>query len=224
VAGLGLLAAAGVAAGERARIYRNDLTLFRATVRVSPDAEIARNNLGMALYNRGRLDEAEREYKAALRLSPYAVPPLANLGVLYERRGDNTLAKSTFEAVLRLSPTHAISADHLAGLLRAQGDRAGADRRLDALFAAGGENYEALTDRAEDYLTDREPAKALPLLARATGTFPEFARGWGLLARARAALGDSRGAAAAARRALAIHPQDPDARKALGKPAGRSSP
>jgi tetratricopeptide (TPR) repeat protein len=218
---LGLLGAAGVAAGQRAGLYRNDLTLFRATVRVSPDAEIARNNLGMALYNRGRLDEAEREYGAALRLSPYAVPPLANLGVLYERRGDSARARSTFEAVLRLSPTHAIAADHLARLLRAQGDRAGADRRLDALFAAGGENYEALTDRAEDYLTAGEPAKALPLLARATGTFPEFARGWGLLARARAAQGDSRGAAAAARRALAIDPKDTDAHKAL-KALGKS--
>jgi Tfp pilus assembly protein PilF len=215
---VGLLGAAGVAAWQRAGLYRNDLTLFRATVRVSPDAEIARNNLGMALYNRGHLEEAEREYEAALRLSPYAVPPLANLGVLYERRGDDARARSTFEAVLRLSPTHAIAADHLARLLRAQGDRAGADRRLDALFAAGGENYEALTDRAEDYLTEGEPAKALPLLARATGTFPEPARGWGLLARARAAHGDSRGAAAAARRALAIDPKDPDARKALGKP------
>jgi Tfp pilus assembly protein PilF len=217
VAVLALLGAAGVAAGERAGLYRNDLTLFRATVRVSPDAEIARNNLGMALYNRGHLDEAGREYEAALALSPYAVPPLANLGVLYERRGDSAKARSTFEAVLRLSPTHAIAADHLARLLRAQGDRAGADRRLDALFAAGGENYEALTDRAEDYLTEGEPAKALPLLARATVTFPEFARGWGLLARARAAQGDSRGAAAAARRALAIDPQNPEARKALGK-------
>ncbi len=216
---LGLLGAAGVAAWQRAGLYRSDLTLFRATVRVSPDAEIARNNLGMALYNRGRLDEAEREYKAALRLSPYAVPPLANLGVLYERRGDDALARSTFEAVLRLSPTHAIAADHLAGLLRAQGDRAGADRRLDALFAAGGENYEALTDRAEDYLTEGRPAMALPLLARATGTFPEASRGWGLIARARAALGDPRGAAVAARRALAINPKDPDARKALGKPS-----
>jgi tetratricopeptide (TPR) repeat protein len=221
VAVLGLLGAAGVAAWERAGLYRNDLTLFRATVRVSPDAEIARNNLGMALYNRGRLDEAEREYKAALRLSPYAVPPLANLGVLYERRGDNAKARSTFEQVLRLSPTHAISADHLARILRAQGDRAGADRRLDALFAAGGENYEALTDRAEDYLTEGKPANALPLLARATGTFPEFSRGWGLLARARAAQGDSRGAVVAARRALAIHPQDPDARKALGKASAK---
>ncbi len=219
VAILGLLGAAGVAARERAGLYRNDLTLFRATARVSPDAEIARNNLGMALYNRGRLDEAEREYKAALALSPYAVPPLANLGVLYERRGDDAKAKSTFEAVLRLSPTHAIAADHLARILRARGDRAGADRCLDALFAAGGENYEALTDRAEDHLTAGEPAKALPLLARATGTFPEASRGWGLLARARAAQGDSSGAAEAARRALAIHPQDPDARKALGKPA-----
>jgi tetratricopeptide (TPR) repeat protein len=185
---LALLAAAGVAAWERSGIYRNDLTLFRATVRVSPDAEIARNNLGMALFNRGHLDEAEREYRAALRLSPQAVPPLANLGVLYERRGDAARAKATFEQVLRLSPTHAIAADHLARILLARGDRAGAIRQLDALFAAGGENYEALDDRADLWLQDGHPERALPLLERATGTFPDYPRAWELLAQARKAL------------------------------------
>lgn len=183
---LALLAAAGAAAWARSGIYRSDLILFRATVRTAPNSEIARNNLGMALYNRGHLDAAEREYKEALRLSPRAVPPLANLGVLYERRGDLARARATFEQVLRLSPTHAIAAVHLARLQRAQGDRAGAIRRLDALFAAGGENYEALTDRAELWLEDRHPERAVPLLERAVQTFPDYSRGWTLLARARA--------------------------------------
>ncbi len=98
------LAALGVASWARAEVYRSDLTLFRAAVHTAPDSEIARNNLGMALYNRGHLDEAEREYQHALRLDPKAVPPLANLAVLYEKRGDVPRAEKTFHEVLRLSP------------------------------------------------------------------------------------------------------------------------
>jgi tetratricopeptide (TPR) repeat protein len=182
---LALLLASGVAAGVRSEVYRSDLTLFRAAVRTSPRSEIARNNLGMALYNRGRTTEAEREYQEALRLIPKSVPPLANLAVLYEKRGEKARARKTFEEVLRLSPTHAISAVHLARMQRANGDRAGAARRLDALFAAGGENYEALVERADLWLEDGHPEKAIPLLERAVRTFPDYTKGRDLLARAR---------------------------------------
>jgi hypothetical protein len=180
-----LLAASGVAAWTRSEIYRSDLTLFRAAVRTNPRSEIARNNLGMALYNRGRIDEAEREYQEALRLIPKSVPPLANLGVLYEKRGDLPRARRTFEEVLRLSPTHAISAVHLARMQRAEGDRAGAVHRLDALFAAGGENYEALVERADLWMEEGHPEKAVPLLERAVRTFPDYSKGRDMLARAR---------------------------------------
>ncbi len=210
---LALLAALGVAAGARAGIYRSDLTLFRAAVRTAPNSEIARNNLGMALYNRGHIDEAEREYQTARRLDPRAVPPLANLAVLYEKRGDIPRAETAFEEVLRLSPTHTIAAVHLARLQRKQGDRAGAIRRLDALFAAGGESYDALVERADLWLEDRRPDQALPLLERAVRTFPDYAQGWGLLARARAGTGDGPGAADAARKALEIDPKNEEARR-----------
>jgi tetratricopeptide (TPR) repeat protein len=219
---LALLAGLGVAAGARAAIYRSDLTLFRAAVRTAPNSEIARNNLGMALYNRGRIDEAEREYQKALRLDPKAVPPLANLAVLYEKRGDIPKAETTFEEVLRLSPTHTISAVHLARLQRKRGDRAGAIRRLDALFAAGGESYDALVERADLWLEDHRPDKARPLLERAVKTFPDYAQGWGLLARARAETGDGPGAAEAARKALEIDPKNGEARKVLGKKISRA--
>jgi protein O-mannosyl-transferase len=217
--GLALLAPLGAAAWARAEIYRSDLTLFRAAVRTTPYSEIARNNLGMALFNHGRNDEAEREYKEALRLDPRAVAPLANLAVLREKRGDIAGAEATFEKVLRLSPTHTISVVHLARLQRKRGDRAGAIRRLEALFAAGGESYDALVERADLWLEDRHPEKAVPLLARAVRTFPDYSRGWGLLARAHAERGETAKAAEAARKAAKIDPKNADALKVLGSPS-----
>jgi len=117
-AALAGLAAAGVAAGLRAGIYRDDLSLFRTAVRTSPQAEIAHNNLGVALDERGELAAAEREYREALRLKPQSIAPLANLGVLLERRGDVAGAKQAFEEVLRQVPAHSVAAAHLARLQR----------------------------------------------------------------------------------------------------------
>jgi tetratricopeptide (TPR) repeat protein len=227
-AGLALFAALGAAAWARSEVYHDDLSLFRAAVRTAPNSEIGRNNLGMALYNRGYIDEAEREYREALRLEPKAVPPLANLAVLYESRGDLKRAEATYKEVLRISPTHTITVVHLARFERKRGDSTGAARRLDALFAAGGESYDALVERADLWLESGHPDRAAPLLERAVRTFPDYPQGWAHLARARAGLGDAKGAAEAARKALAIDPKNQEARKVLGNRAqrvfGKSAP
>lgn len=185
LAGLAGITALGAAAWVRSGLYRSDLELFSAVVRANPRNEIARNNLGMALFRADRFDEAEREYREALRLRPGSTAPLSNLALLREHRGDRAGAARLFEEVLRLSPTHAVSAVHLARMQIARGDRAGAARRLDALFAAGGESYDALVERADLWLQEGKPGKAIPLLERAVATFPERKRGREMLARAR---------------------------------------
>jgi len=167
------IVALGTAAAVRAAIYRDDRTLFTVAVRENPRSEIARNNLGMALYAAGHLAEAEREYREALRLQPAAVAPLANLALLRERRGDLPGAKAAFEETLRRLPTHAVAAVHLARLALREGNRAGAAKHLDALFAAGGESYDALTERAALWLQQGRPDAARPLLERARREFPD---------------------------------------------------
>ncbi|HEX3554150.1 MAG TPA: tetratricopeptide repeat protein [Thermoanaerobaculia bacterium] len=186
IAGLIGIAALGVAAAVRAAIYRDDRSLFRAAVRENPGSEIAHNNLGMALYAAGRLDEAEREYREALRLQPAAVAPLANLALVRERRGDLPGAKAAFEETLRRLPTHAVAAVHLARLALREGDRDAAAKRLDALFAAGGESYDALTERAALWLQEGRPDAAVPLLERGLREFPDRTEARKLLAGVRA--------------------------------------
>lgn len=173
------------AAVARSALYRSDLSLFQEAVKTTPNSEIVRNNLGMGLAKAGRLEEAEREYREALRIRPGSVPPLANLALVQERRGDLAAARATFEEVLRLSPTHSVAAVHLARMDRANGDLAGAAHRLDALFAAGGESYDALVERADLWLQEGRPDKAVPLLEEAVRGFPGRQEGRELLARAK---------------------------------------
>ena len=151
------------------------------------------------------------------------MPPLANLAVLHEKKGDLAGAEATFEKVLRLSPTHTISVVHLARLQRKRGDRAGA--------TAGSTPCSPPAARATTRWSSAPTSgwrsailnRPLPLLERAVRTFPDYSRGWGLLARAYAERGEAAKAAEAARKALKIDPKNPDARKVLGKAGGETS-
>ena len=62
--------------------YRDEITLWEASVRENPANPRARNNLGYAYYLAGRKAEARREIEAAARLDPAYEKPRANLLLL----------------------------------------------------------------------------------------------------------------------------------------------
>lgn len=55
---------------QQAAAYRDDETLWRATIRQNPQAWAAHSNLGKALADRGNLDEALDCFNAGIRLNP----------------------------------------------------------------------------------------------------------------------------------------------------------
>jgi hypothetical protein len=62
--------------------YRDEITLWEASVRENAANPRARNNLGYAYYLAGRKAEARREIEAAARLDPAYEKPRANLPLL----------------------------------------------------------------------------------------------------------------------------------------------
>jgi protein O-mannosyl-transferase len=85
-ASLALTAAAAIAFAaasiSRQLDYRDEITLWEASVRENPANPRAHNNLGYAYYLAGRKDEARREIEAAARLDPAYEKPRANLLLL----------------------------------------------------------------------------------------------------------------------------------------------
>ena len=85
-ASLALTAAAAIAFAaasvSRQLDYRDEITLWEASVRENPANPRARNNLGYAYYLAGRKGEARREIEAASRLDPVYEKPRANLLLL----------------------------------------------------------------------------------------------------------------------------------------------
>ena len=74
----------------------------------------ARINLGAALDQVGRTDEAISEYLAVLRLQPDNIKIHNNLGIALARKGQWDAAISQFQTVLRLAPDNASAQGNLA--------------------------------------------------------------------------------------------------------------
>ncbi len=72
-----------------------ELAMYRLALEILPTFGRARNNLGVALRRRGRVDEAIEQYKLAIEQDPRYVEPHSNLGTayLYQGRTDEALAE-----------------------------------------------------------------------------------------------------------------------------------
>ncbi len=64
-----------------------ELEMYRLALEVLPTFDRARNNLGVALRRRGRIDEAIEQYKLAIEHDPKYVEAHSNLGTAYSYQG-----------------------------------------------------------------------------------------------------------------------------------------
>ncbi len=113
------LVALGLLSAARVRVWRDSFTLFEDALRVDPDNHVAHINLGVALGDEERYDEAAAHLERALALAPRS--PLAP-GILAEVRraqGRPSAAARLFRRALRRDPG---SARWNAGLAGAQLD------------------------------------------------------------------------------------------------------
>jgi tetratricopeptide (TPR) repeat protein len=96
-----LLAAASLG---RRETFRDDEAFSRQWVRTNPLSAIARNNLGRANLDRGRLAEAESDLRTARDLDPGLAEIHFNLATVLFRRSRIPEAVAGFEEALRLKP------------------------------------------------------------------------------------------------------------------------
>src|SRR3989304_1204453 len=58
----------GAASFKKNFVWKDELTLWEDVVKKNPDKERGHNNLGIAYYELGRMDEAIKEYQQAIKL------------------------------------------------------------------------------------------------------------------------------------------------------------
>ena len=95
-------------------------SLYRHAIRRNPANPWSYYELGNALLEQNRLDEAAAQYLAGLGADPTHVPSRTSLGAVRERQGRIDEAATAFEAVVALDPDYADGHYNLGSVRLAQ--------------------------------------------------------------------------------------------------------
>jgi tetratricopeptide (TPR) repeat protein len=101
--------------------YAGALRYYSSAVSLRPDSSMTRNNLGDALYNQGRRDQAITEYRLAIALDPKNAVAQGNLGEVLHDQGKVEEAIAEFRKAIEIDPNHAWAHTHLGSSLYDQG-------------------------------------------------------------------------------------------------------
>ncbi|MGD8524322.1 MAG: tetratricopeptide repeat protein [Desulfobacterales bacterium] len=91
---------------ERNDVWRAPELIWLDSAEKAPQNPRPLNNLGVALANQGRYQEATEQYHKALRLNPKYADAYANLGYALARQGKIEDAISHFETALKIKPNY----------------------------------------------------------------------------------------------------------------------
>jgi tetratricopeptide (TPR) repeat protein len=99
------------------RYWHDGVTLFVHALAVTKDNDIARTNLGVALEQDGKPNEALEQYRAAEKLNPDSYVIHNNLGNLLDNLGDPDQSLVEYRTAIRLNPTAPFLHDSLGIVL-----------------------------------------------------------------------------------------------------------
>jgi len=118
---LALVIALGLRARERERDYRSPIAMWTLNAAQRPDHPRPRIQLGTALAESGRLEEAAREYEHVLADHPREATALADLGAVREQQGAVDEAMARYDLALRIDPRLRAARSNLGVLLARRG-------------------------------------------------------------------------------------------------------
>jgi superkiller protein 3 len=166
------------------RRFEETVAELNKALALAPSESSLYNNLGVALTELGKLDDAVRHYRRALSLNPQFAEAYSNLGEALARKGDVKDAVIQFEKAVELDPEHADAQRNLGAALARTGlrekgiahlkkavesnpDGAEARRDLGHALAETGSFAEASVQLEQAVkLTNGQDALALYLLSR----------------------------------------------------------
>ena len=177
---------------------------------------ITETNLGTALHDEGRLDDAAARFRQALEIAPDYVPALNNLGVTLRAQGRVDDAIRTYGEGLRMRGDYPDLHFNLANALLAQNR---ADEAADHFrqASAGAPDSAGVHNNLGTALAERgQLPEAAAAFERALALEPTSARAHRNLGNVLSSLGRPDEALGHLQRAVELTPDDPEARYDLG--------
>jgi tetratricopeptide (TPR) repeat protein len=101
--------------------WQDSETLFRHALNVTKNNYLAHSNLGLVLFNKGRIDDAITQCQEAIRLNPKDADAHNNLGIALRKNGRIDEAISQCQEAVRLIPNNADFHNNLGAAWEAKG-------------------------------------------------------------------------------------------------------
>src|SRR6266550_701285 len=140
------------------RHWHDSVALFSHALGVTENNALAHANLGIALYEEKRLDNAIVELERALELLPTHIDAHNNLGVVLIRKGRVDEALAQFYIALKLRPDNPKAHYNLATALSRKGDTAAAIAECETALRLKPDYVEAENNLAWLLATSPEPS------------------------------------------------------------------
>jgi hypothetical protein len=113
----GIIALLAMIARTQTSYWRDNESLWSHTIAVTDRNSAAYGHLGLALADKGRLDDAITQYHAALAIDPGFELPHLYLGVALQRKGDIDAAAAEYQQALLIDPDYVDALTDLAYVL-----------------------------------------------------------------------------------------------------------
>ena len=156
--------------------WQNSLTLFERAARVTEGSALIHNNLGLALKDRGRREEAIRHFEEALRIDPGYARAHSNLGVALMEQGKREEAIRHCEQAIRIDPTLPKSHLNLGFVMEQQGKWSEAISHFREVLRLDPENADALYNLGNTLMAQGKQEEAIAYYQEALRIDPQYAQ------------------------------------------------
>lgn len=185
---------------------------FEKLISIAPEQPHPYNNLGYAFLQAGRLGEAIAQLERAVEIDPTYAVAYTNLGIAYERDDRRSEAILAFERSLALKPDYADAAANLGEVLNRDDETARARVALKTALTLQPEHLVARVALAVTDALDGKLRDARATLESLVPSRPRYSNFWQMLGTLRTWEADFDAAELAYRQALALDPNDPQAK------------
>jgi len=196
--------------------WRDSEALFRRALAVTGGSATIHYKLGLALFEKGKLDEAYRHFQRSLAIAPGSPQALAALGVVCNRRGEVAQAIRWLEEALAKNPADADWHYQLGTALDKRGRHDEAVAEYERALAINPTLVDAHLGIGVILARKGRLGEAMARFSRALAIDATSAPALYNLGLAHATRGEWEAAATAFRRSLALNPNSADAYNNLG--------
>lgn len=122
-AGIAVLVIMAVLSWKQCGYWKNSIELFNHALRVTKNNFLAHNDLGLALYEKGKMEKAINHYNEAILIAPRYAYAYNNRGTAYAKLGQYQRALDDFNKAIQMKIDYASAYNNRAMVYFYQGNK-----------------------------------------------------------------------------------------------------